>query len=250
VTLNASDDRTPENDLNWSLDTNASWLLFNQSSRSLSGKPQKNDVGNYWVNIFVFDHEGGFAIYNFTLSVEVPQNTEPELFQGKISPDSGNTKTEFTFSVYYYDKDGIKPDYVRVVVDGEVFDMHIRPEGNASDCIYELSLKLPAGYHLYYFKANDGKQDAIAGDTSTPINDDTAALTPKVAEPAQKEEAIDFGWMQLLIIIIIIIFFTLVGYLIKHVKSKEMSSEDDKLKEDVGESETEGKLDEDKTNEE
>jgi hypothetical protein len=252
VTIHASDDRTPENDLNWSLYTNASWLHFNQSSRSLFGRPQKNEIGNYWVNIFVSDQEGGFVNYNFTLSVEVPQNTEPELSQGKISPDSGNTKTEFTFSVYYYDKEGDKPDFIQVVIDGEVYDMRIRPDENASDGVYELSLKLPVGYHQYYFKANDRKLDAMAGDTSTPINDDTAALTPKVTEPAQKEEAIGFNWMQLSIIFIIILFLMLVCYIHikKHVKTKELNSVDDKLQEDVGDKGMEGTLDEDKVNEE
>ncbi|MCK5561036.1 MAG: putative Ig domain-containing protein, partial [Thermoplasmata archaeon] len=76
VKYQATDDRTPFEKLEWSMETNASWLSFDTLTRILSGTPTDNDVGIYWINISVDDREGGMSFTNFMLEVIkiVPKN--------------------------------------------------------------------------------------------------------------------------------------------------------------------------------
>ena len=126
VVYNATDDRTPEPELKWSLRTNATWLSFHPGTTALSGKPTAADVGSYWVAITVDDGEGGMAGRNFTLTVYKPgegpgpgpsENNKPVLSNGKMTPTSGDTDTTFTFSIEYEDEDGDIPESI---VNGEI----------------------------------------------------------------------------------------------------------------------------------
>ena len=53
---------------NWEFSTNASWLDFESSTTKLYGTPTNDDVGQYWVNISVFDSID-IVDNNFTLKV-------------------------------------------------------------------------------------------------------------------------------------------------------------------------------------
>ena len=67
--------------LTWKVQTDASWLM-NQtkygSLLELFGTPTDIDIGNYWVNISVYDVEDAFASANFTLTV-YPVNDRPRI---------------------------------------------------------------------------------------------------------------------------------------------------------------------------
>lgn len=54
---------------NWSFSTNASFLHFDYYQGLLSGIPENEDVGHYWVNVSVDDGNGGSDHHNFTLDV-------------------------------------------------------------------------------------------------------------------------------------------------------------------------------------
>lgn len=70
---NAYDANTPQNQLLWTMNTNASWLNFSSSQR-LFGTPYSSHIGSYWVYISVSD--GNFSdSTNFTLTVQV--RTQP-----------------------------------------------------------------------------------------------------------------------------------------------------------------------------
>ncbi|HHD15582.1 MAG TPA: hypothetical protein ENK47_02620, partial [Euryarchaeota archaeon] len=59
-----------ENDeLTWTLTTNASWLDINRTSGFLKGYPDQGDNGNYFVNITLGDIRGGSSWTNFTLTI-------------------------------------------------------------------------------------------------------------------------------------------------------------------------------------
>jgi hypothetical protein len=53
----------------WRLRTNATWLEFNQTTNMLSGSPTNYDVGNYWVNMTVYDGHNGTNWTYFLLTV-------------------------------------------------------------------------------------------------------------------------------------------------------------------------------------
>jgi parallel beta-helix repeat protein len=69
VYYNAYDANTPQNQLLWTMNTNATWLNFSPNQR-LFGTPYSSHIGSYWVNISVSD--GNFSdSTNFTLTVRV-----------------------------------------------------------------------------------------------------------------------------------------------------------------------------------
>jgi hypothetical protein len=212
VDYEATDDRTPVVSLIWSMKTNASWLSFESGTGVLSGTPQTSDVGSYWVKITVGDGEGGFANTNFTIRIAKPPNTEPELSNGKMSPSTGDTDTKFTFSVRYEDDDGDPPQDIKVVIDGVEKDMTLA-SGDPADGVYEFEMKLAEGPHDYYFIADDGIDDAEPGDTSTPVDDTTAASTPEIKKAEPKKGTDDQTMMYIGIVMVIIIIVLLLAFM-------------------------------------
>jgi parallel beta-helix repeat protein len=60
----------------WQLVSNASWLGIDPITGNLTGIPENNNVGSFWVNVSVDDGMGGIDYTNFTLTVN---NTPPLL---------------------------------------------------------------------------------------------------------------------------------------------------------------------------
>ncbi len=211
----ATDDKTPTSKLVWRIDTNASWLTFNQSTKTLTGTPRIINIGSYWVNITVLDTDGGVAFTNFTVTVKpssiIRQNNKPILSNGKISPNNGDTETDFIFSVHYYDEDGDTPFFLRVIVDNSPFNLELS-NGDPYDGTYKFDTRLSKGIHTYYFEANDGRELAITFD-GTPISEDTAKTTSEVKEK-KDDDGIHISnntivYLALIIIIIVILSLVL-----------------------------------------
>jgi parallel beta-helix repeat protein len=78
VNYTATDPDTPQQNLSWSMSTNASWLTFSKT-QSLSGTPTESDIGTYWVYISVSDGEY-IDSTNFTINV----------IRGYFPPQPGN----------------------------------------------------------------------------------------------------------------------------------------------------------------
>jgi uncharacterized protein YjbI with pentapeptide repeats len=68
VTYQAIDIDTKQKNLVWKMNTNASWLQFDEPSAILIGTPTNDDVGTFWLNISVSDNEY-IDFTNFTLRV-------------------------------------------------------------------------------------------------------------------------------------------------------------------------------------
>ncbi|MCK5560330.1 MAG: PQQ-binding-like beta-propeller repeat protein, partial [Thermoplasmata archaeon] len=105
VIYEATDDRTPLESLIWSYDSNASWLSFNQITRTLSGNPTLSDAGWYWVNITVGDGDGGFDSHNFTLKVWATANEPPDI----LTDNDVNAVVDELYSVDYEAEDDRTP---------------------------------------------------------------------------------------------------------------------------------------------
>jgi hypothetical protein len=127
VDYSATDDRTHPNLLSWTLETNASWLSIESTGGILSGIPDPEHGGKqYWVKVTVFDHENGWDLHNFTLIVlkePKSKNNIPRLTNYKLTPLEGDTETEFTFFVNYFDVENELPTFIQVVIDGIAHDM-------------------------------------------------------------------------------------------------------------------------------
>jgi hypothetical protein len=239
VDYEAADDKTPEENLTWSIQTNASWLSFNTKTGALLAIPEEGDVGNYWINITVFDDDGAFTSTNFTLSViKLITNNRPKLSDNDLTPDSGNTNTEFTFTVVYTDKDN-DPGEVWVWIDGEKHKMI--PESGDSDFIngvvYSYNTKLEKGIHKYYFTASDGSESAVAGDTFIPIDANNPKNTPNIEhiKTQENDEHIDWSFFIILFLIIIVIIIILEIKMKRNKKTKQKQSVDKDSKTDLPE---------------
>jgi hypothetical protein len=221
VDYDATDDRTALANLIWSLETNATWLSIDQSTGLLSGTPNKNQVGMYWVNITVSDGEGGSALTNFSLTVKgiPPTNDPPELTNGKMSPTTGDTDTEFTFTVTYTDEED-DPGDVYIWLDGNRYEM--TPDGDDTDFTdgveYTYQTKLDKGEHEYYFTATDGSNSAVSGDT-TPISAGEARVTTEIEDPEKKDEVEDNLMFYILLIIIVVIILVILAFALTRKKA-------------------------------
>jgi len=82
--------------------TNASWLIIDNLTGVISGTPDNNDVGSYWVNITVWDGNGGVHSINYTL--EVINTNDPPIIT--------TSHVEFIYedSFYYVDYDFVDID--------------------------------------------------------------------------------------------------------------------------------------------
>ena len=81
--------------LEWTMSTDAEWLLWNSTSTTVYGTPDNTDVGEYWVFVGITDTEGLRDEVNFTLVVV---NTVPVIITAEV-----NTVTEG--QDYYVDYD-------------------------------------------------------------------------------------------------------------------------------------------------
>ncbi len=232
VDYQATDDHTPVANLIWSLETNASWLSINPATGVLSGTPQLTDVGTYWVKVTVGDGEGGFASTNFTLRVTKPQviNKKPTLTDGNMEPSSGDTDTQFTFSVIYTDEDN-DPGQVWVWVDGSQKSM--MPDTNDDDytdgVVFTFKTKLSEGTHGYYFTASDGTDPADPGD-NTPTNAASAISTSEIKKPKPKDGGEgDQTLMYAGIVIIVIIILVLLLFMFMRSRGKGAGEEESEL---------------------
>jgi len=82
-------------------------------------------------------------------------NVDPELFNGTVTPASGDECTRFTFQVDYFDIDGSQPNVV-VYIDGTSHGLGLQ-SGSSLNGTYALTTMLPVGSHSYYFSASDGR---------------------------------------------------------------------------------------------
>jgi hypothetical protein len=219
VLYEAVDDRTSPSQLTWTMKTDGTWLNFNATSALLSGKPAIGDIGTWWVNITVMDTENGSDYHYFLITIEEPytppppppQNNKPELTNGKIEPDSGPEGTTFTFTVHYSDEDDDPAEFVTVVIDGVEHKME-RTSGDATEGDYRYTTTLPEGTHAFYFKANDGKDGAVAGDDTTPTSPTNAKVSGPVTGSDEEESELELStedWSYLIFLIIIIVIIVI-----------------------------------------
>jgi hypothetical protein len=195
--------------------TNASdWLGIDKVTGILSGTPEFEDIGSYWVEVTVFDGEDGWDYANFTLWVTTEEITEfpPELTNPKVTPSMGDTSTDFTFSVDYSHPDDEPPDVIKVVIDSTMHEMSLVGDH------YEFTTKLTEGNHSFYFTTTQGEFTVNTGTFNV------GPITKLAEEPDDKDEddVEDNTWLfALLGIIIIIVVLVLLFEFFKKKKGEE-----------------------------
>ena len=103
VKLTAADPDTASFELLWAMETNATWLALDPSTGALSGTPDTNDLGVFWINVSVADGEGGKASMRVEIdvhdvnnppSVTITSPTEDGIKVGSILKVSGRAEDD------------------------------------------------------------------------------------------------------------------------------------------------------------
>ncbi len=79
--LNAFDEDPTRDNMLWSMKTDADFIEIGKRSGMISGLPRCDDIGSWWVHVYLSDEKGGSDDVNFTLTV-LNVNDDPfiELF--------------------------------------------------------------------------------------------------------------------------------------------------------------------------
>ncbi len=215
----ASDDRTAVNNLIWTFKTNATdWLFYYPASVTIYGTPTESDIGTYWVNILVEDSDFAVAFHNFTLTVrkksKPPINNPPLLSNPKLEPESGDTETEFIFTVHYFDLDDDPPTSILVVIDEVINNMALLPDQEPANGTYQCTIKLTKGEHTYYFSASDGFDSVKLDGFTTPV------IKKSGSEPEESLAQYWLIWSVIFIIILTLIILSIIIQTKRHCKKK------------------------------
>jgi LPXTG-motif cell wall-anchored protein len=224
VDYEADDDRTPVVNLQWSLKTNASnWLGIDKGTGILSGVPELEEVGSYWVEVTVFDGEDGWDFTNFTLYItrEPITDFKPELNNPSVTPTIGNTETLFILSVEYSHPKGDPPDSIQVVIDDIAYDLIY----NTNSDLYEYRMKLNEGAYTYYFTTTLGEH-IIQTEAASIIVRRAPGIQPDDGDEDGGKEDNTLIYAIIGIIVIIIVVLILLFIFLKKKKKEEQQVEE------------------------
>jgi hypothetical protein len=119
--------------------------------------PHRLTSGTHTYYFITSDGDGGSTrLPDVGIMVGPTINDTPQLSDGKVEPETGNSATQFSYSVDYYDQDEDAPQTIGVYIDDEPVSMTLE-SGHAYQGTYTSSPQsLASGSHTYYFTALDG----------------------------------------------------------------------------------------------
>ena len=101
-------------------------------------------------------------------------SNDPELFNNFVYPSWGPVCQRYTYTVTYKDKEGRKPEYMRIIFNGKSIDME---KQNLNDSDYKNGVQYvykfvpnKLGSNFYYFEASNGLGKARAAIIDSPDN--------------------------------------------------------------------------------
>lgn len=112
---------------------------------------------------------------------------DTSLSNGRIEPDSGTTRTTFTYSVDYYDAHGYAPSVKKVYIDYDSGHDMALASGNAANGTYTFETTLSSGEHTFYFYFDNGHgdndKDPTVGVYHGPLVNDPPVLSDGQVDP-------------------------------------------------------------------
>lgn len=88
---------------------------------------------------------------SFQATAPPPPNQSPTIYNGYVTPSSGDTSTTFSYYVTYSDPEGDLPTTKYVYIDGSPRTMAYISGSYISGAVFRYSTTLSAGSHNYYF---------------------------------------------------------------------------------------------------
>jgi len=196
-------DNDPQDNLTYNLETAPLEMTIHAQTGLISWTPENNDVGSHQVVVKVVDNQNTYAIQSFVIIVD-NVNDAPEMSEMSVSPESGNNRDSYVFTLKYKDPDGDEGS-ARVIINCVEHEMSKVGGDAQSGKIYFLELNLPAGKNTYYFEIDDNAGSNVAGGFS------------EVSVSAFKAEDEDDFFIPLwwIILILVIIIAVILIYLAK-----------------------------------
>ena len=113
-------------------------------------------------------------------------SNDPELVNGHVYPNWGPPCQRYTYSVIYQDREGRKPEYMKIYFNGEMIDMQPAfDESTAGKEDYQKGVRYEYKYvpnkidsNFYYFEASNGLGKARASIIDSPDNGPVLFTTP------------------------------------------------------------------------
>ncbi|MFH1863582.1 MAG: hypothetical protein ABIJ85_01540, partial [bacterium] len=101
-------------------------------------------------------------------------SNDPELFNNFVYPSWGPVCQRYTYTVTYKDKEGRKPEYMRIIFNGQPIEMEKQDRNNNNykngvQYIYKF-VPNKLGSNFYYFEASNGLGKARAAIIDSPDN--------------------------------------------------------------------------------
>lgn len=187
-------DHTGDGTPTWSLSTDCDFLSISSSNGVLSGTPDNDDVGNYWVNVSLFDGDNLSDFRNFTLTV-VNVNDPP----GEVEFDIGGfvfeEDSDQVITIDVTDPDSSHGDELNVTWTIEGIGVVGYGE--------RLELDLDGGNYTLTVRVTDGNGSWVESSTSVLIEE------YEIQDPEIKQR-IMFISLMFLIIILVIVIITLI----------------------------------------
>jgi outer membrane protein assembly factor BamB len=149
LSSNITDPDTPKENL--ILEVNSSYITVEGLELRMM---YPNGVNFEQVNVSVYD---GQLFDNITLIVQVyPVNDPPSLSNPQVTPEEGDTRTEFVFSVVFTDVDIDERNPLVQLVIGEEKYPCIKASGDYhKGTTFKFNKTLPKGEHTFHFTADD-----------------------------------------------------------------------------------------------
>lgn len=114
--------------------------------------------------LFAEDKPAGFGTSSGVIPKLPKTANDPELTGGHVYPEWGSVCQRYTYSVTYRDKDGRKPEYVKIYFNGKMIDMDpTSPKASLGKKDYQQGVRYEYKFvptridsNFYYFEASNG----------------------------------------------------------------------------------------------
>jgi hypothetical protein len=152
-------DQIPTNKPGWYVEGNTkSSIKISNTTDILEITPLENAFGNEQVTLFLKDGDDLFDSIDFWVNI-TPINDEPTILNPDADPWEGEAGDTFTFYVNYFDVEDEAPDYVKLKIDEDLYDMtpsDAADQNYIDGAKYEVDVQLFTGDHDYFFVMDDG----------------------------------------------------------------------------------------------
>jgi ribosomal protein L40E len=195
-----------------------------------------------------FDYNGYYLNQTFSIltskyfNFKIEHNNPPELKNGKVTPDRGDSSMSFVFYVEYADADGNEPLYVNLNLANLTYGMERILDGGTplTGIKYQLEFfKLASGHHEYFFVTDDGRN---VTNSITVLKPGTRIDVKARDSPDSEEGEDDFMFILLGIcftmVFIFVIFVIALNYFMQKKLKEAGGVPPGTLPEDLGETQT------------